>query len=108
MWRAGAVHDALADRHALVLVELDGAVLQVNEELPLQHEEELVLVVVLVPVELALEAADADDAVVDLGERAVPPGVVYGAEERPEVNQFAVCVCRNFGLDVVGGSWGEV
>ena len=41
---------------ALLRLERDGlAVLEVDEQPPLEHEEELVLVVVLVPVEVALD-----------------------------------------------------
>src|SRR5580700_7492928 len=49
---ARAVHDALRHDEALVRLELDRALLEVDDEAPLEHEEELIVVVVLVPVVL--------------------------------------------------------
>src|SRR6185503_6855692 len=54
--------------------EIEGAAtFDVHEEASLHHVEELVLAIVLVPVELALEDPEAYDAIVDLAERLVPP-----------------------------------
>ena len=54
------------DRERLVRLEHDGVrVLDVDLQLPREHEEELVLDVVLVPVEVALDHAEAHDRVVD-------------------------------------------
>src|SRR5262249_26512245 len=52
----------------------------VEEERAVDHEEELVLDVVIVPVELAVEHADTRDAVVDHGQGLVPPrlGAIVG------------------------------
>src|SRR5579863_2004604 len=55
----GAVDDALGDDEALPGLELDGLVLEVHEELPVEDEEELVVLVVLVPVVFALVHAQA-------------------------------------------------
>jgi hypothetical protein len=67
------VEHALRDHHALARAELDRAPLEVDEEPPLHHLEVLVLAVVPVPVELALEDAEPHEAVVHAAERAVPP-----------------------------------
>ena len=53
--------------------------LDVDQQPALEDEEELVLVVVLVPVEVAVEDAQADDRVVDRRERLVEPGLVRAA-----------------------------
>src|SRR5262249_32888362 len=84
--RARAVHDAPWHDEALERLELDRAVLEVDEEAALEHEEELVVLVVLVPVVLTLEDAEADDRVVHLAERLVVPGVVALRDERGHVD----------------------
>ena len=53
-------------------------VLDVDQQPALEHEEELVLVVVLVPVEVAFDDPQAHDGVVDLGQRLVEPRLVRG------------------------------
>jgi len=66
--------------HAASLVRADGdralVWLQIDRQLALDDEEELVLVVVLVPVEVALDDAQADHGVVDRDERLVEPRFV--------------------------------
>src|SRR3569623_3293766 len=71
--------DALRDREALVLRERDGPTsLEVEQELAVEDDEALVLAVVRVPVVLALDDAEANDAVVDLGQRLIEPRLVRG------------------------------
>src|SRR4051794_39675852 len=77
--RTRPVDDALRDRVALVAVERDRvAVLEVDEQPAVEDEEEFVGVVVLVPVEVPVEHADADDGVVDRGQGLVEPRLVPG------------------------------
>src|SRR5205085_4492184 len=65
----------------------------------LEHEEELVLLVVLVPVEVALENAEPDDGVVHRRERLVEPGVMRrGLGTDVDVRKLAVLVVE---VDVV-------
>jgi len=60
-------------------LERDGvAAFDVDDEPAVHDEEELVLVVVLVPVEVALDDAEADDGVVDARQRLVEPRLVRG------------------------------
>jgi hypothetical protein len=61
---AGPVPDPARHRNSLAWAEFDRAILQVDEQPTLHHEEELVLFVVMVPMELALDHADADHAIV--------------------------------------------
>ena len=64
--RAGAVHDPVGHGEALVRIERHRLVpLDVDWQLAREHEEELVFVVVLVPVKVAVEDAQAHDRVVD-------------------------------------------
>ena len=75
-WRPRPVSDSARDEGALVGRQAQRLVLEVDEELAGDYVEELVLVVVLMPVELALEDADAQQAIVDSAEGAIEPGVV--------------------------------
>src|SRR4051794_23342647 len=68
--RPRAMHDAAGDGVALMGIERHGlAVFEVDEQPAVEDEEELVGLVVLVPVEVAVEHADADHALVDRRER---------------------------------------
>src|SRR5215204_2728231 len=85
--RPRPVEDAARDRDALVRAEDErvGA-LHVDLELALEDEEELVLGLVLVPVELSFDDSETDDGVVDLRERLVEPrldGGRLGADVDP-------------------------
>jgi hypothetical protein len=74
------MHDATGYGVALVLPEGDRlAALDVDEELPVEHEEELVFVVVLVPVEFPLDDAEPNDSVVVFG------STCHSDEPRPEL-----------------------
>src|SRR5271166_1628311 len=66
--RPRAVDDSLGHHEALARRQLDGAALQVDQEPSLQDVEELILIVVLVPVVLALNDAEPDHRVVDPAE----------------------------------------
>src|SRR5579871_6750576 len=72
---ARAVHDALGHDEALARAEIDRALLQIDQEMPFEDEEELVQVVVLVPVILALHDAEANDGIVDPAQRLVVPTI---------------------------------
>ena len=68
---------ASGHRVSLVLPEGDGgAVFEIDQEFAVEDQEELVLVVVLVPVELAFEDAESHDSIVYRGQRLVEPGLV--------------------------------
>ncbi len=73
---------------AVMRFEGDGPVFQVNEEPSLEDEEELVFLVVLVPVEFSLHHAEANDTLVDPAERLVVPLVLGGCDEAWDVNKL--------------------
>ena len=85
---ARAVLRVPGDGEALAGIELDGAVFEVDQEAALDDEEELVLAVVLVPVELAVQDAEADDAIVHPAERLVVPGFFAGVGEGLHVDEL--------------------
>ena len=59
--------------------QIDGAIFHLDEEAAADDVEELVLVVVLVPVILALHGAEAHHGLVHLAQGLVVPGVLVGA-----------------------------
>ena len=55
--RACAVNDALRDNKPLLLRKLDTSILEINDKTTVENKEELIVVVVFVPVILALHDA---------------------------------------------------
>jgi len=82
------MHHAFRDRKALPWPQFDSPAFQVDLEAPLDDVEELVFLVVLVPVELALEDAEPDDAVIHPAERLVVPRVLTRVDERLDVDEL--------------------
>lgn len=96
------MHDAFADSDPLVLVERDCLAFEIDVERAFEDEEELVVVVVFVPVKLPFEVPDPHDALIDLSQGPVPPGMVDALQQRGQIDQFLVAV-EGLGLDVVLG-----
>jgi len=68
------MEDAFGDCYALMRGQDDGFVLKLDIQCAIDYEEEFILVVVLVPMELAfVENAKPYYAVIDLAERTVVP-----------------------------------
>ena len=67
-------------------------VVHVDQQLSLDHVEKLVVIVVLVPVILAFNYAQANHRFVHLAKRLVIPLVGAGGGERPLVDYFALLV----------------
>ena len=67
------MHHTARDRKSLLGHELDGAVFEVDEEPAVDNVEELIIGIVLVPVILTLEDAQANNRFVHLAERLVVP-----------------------------------
>lgn len=86
------MRDTLGHRVAL-LVPKDNSVtiVEIDEQLAFENQEELVLVIMLVPVELALDDPEPYDGVVDRGQGLVEPGFV-GLYLRRDVDQREAAV----------------
>ena len=82
------MNDPARDGVALMDSERDCLAFQINQKLSLQHEEEFILLVVLVPVKLALHDAETNDAIVHLAKSLVVPLVIAGGDETGHVYQF--------------------
>lgn len=75
------MHHPSGNRKPLSGCGLDRPAFQVNYEAPLDHVEELILLVVLMPVELALHDVKPNDAVVHSAQRLVIPRSLAGFNE---------------------------
>src|SRR6266550_4289305 len=82
------MHHALRNGHALPRRELDPPALQLDDEPSLHHVEELVLPVVLMPVELPLHHAEPHDTVVDTAQCLIIPGVPGRLDKRLNVDEL--------------------
>jgi len=80
--------DALRDHEALSLGKLDASLLEIDNETAFKNKEELVVVVVLVPMVLALHDAETDDRIVHMAQRLVVPAVGTRIYQRGDVNQL--------------------
>jgi hypothetical protein len=69
------VSDSSRDHDPLAGKQFHSSLVEVQEELSIDDIEELVFFIVLVPVEFAVEDAEAHDAVIDKRQRLVPPAV---------------------------------
>ena len=92
------MHDALGNHHALSRRELNGAAFDVDEQLALDHVEELVVVIVFVPVVFAFNHSQADHRFVHLAERLVEPLVWVRIGDG-----FFVDDARKYGTNMVAG-----
>jgi hypothetical protein len=72
----------MGDNKPLARRELDNAVFEIDEQFALDHIEELVISVVLVPVILAFDDADAHHRLVDFAESLIEPLELTGIGER--------------------------
>ena len=71
--RSRAVHDAFGHDESLARLQHDSPILEIDQEKSLDDVEELVEIVVLVPVILSLHDTDSHDRVVDPAQRLVEP-----------------------------------
>ena len=69
------MNDSSRDDKALLLDKLDAPILEIDDETTFDDKEELVVIVMLVPVVLALQDAETDDRIVHLAKRLVVPAV---------------------------------
>jgi len=83
---ARAVNDALRHDVPLLRSQIDGAVLEVNDETAVENKEELVVVVVFMPMILAAHDAQANDRVVHFAQRLVIPSVGARSDQRRNVD----------------------
>ncbi len=82
------MHYTFRDCKSLPRCKLDRPVFQINDETPLHHIEELVFLIVLVPVELSLHDAEPDDAIIHLAKCLVIPRILARIDECLNVNEL--------------------
>ena len=80
--------DALGHHYALPRVQRDGPVLEVDQELAGHAVEELVIVVVLVPVVFTLHDTEPHDRLVHLAEGLVVPRELAVIDQLADVDEL--------------------
>src|SRR5205823_7396017 len=84
---AGAVLDAFGNDESLLWLQINRAILEIDDKVPLQDKEELVVIVIFVPVVLALHNPQANNGVVHLAKRLVVPLIGAGFHQGRNVHQ---------------------
>jgi len=79
--------DALGNDKSLLWLQSNRAIFEIDDEVPFQDKEELVVVVMFVPMVLASHYPQANNGVVHLAERLVIPPVGAGFHQRWYVHQ---------------------
>src|SRR4029077_9393998 len=74
---ARAMDDALGYDIAMPRLQINGLPFEIDDEVPIQDKEKLVVFVVLMPVVLALHHSQADNGVVHFAQGLVVPLVFY-------------------------------
>lgn len=80
--------DTFRNGIALVCAERYRFVFQVNEQRTFENEEELVFSIMLVPMKVALENAQPNDAIVHLAKGLVVPFLAASGHEARHVDQL--------------------
>jgi len=80
------MQDTLGHNHSLSRTELDRSAFEINQQLPLEHVEKFVIVIMLVSVVLALHNAKTHHGAIHLTESLVVPLVRTRIGERLFVN----------------------
>jgi hypothetical protein len=82
------MNDSSRNDIALLWVKLDRLILEVDDEHSVDNIEELIDVVVLVPVVFAFDNSNPDYGVVDFAESLVEPLVFYSVDYRLDVDEL--------------------
>ena len=72
------MHNTLWNDKALIGQKFNGATFEIDDELSTQYEEELIVIVVLMPVVFPLHYAQAHHRIVHLAKRLIVPLVSDG------------------------------
>src|SRR5690242_6110439 len=94
LWSPRPMQHTFWDAKPLSRCELDRSALQLDHKTALNHIEELVFVVVLVPVELSLHDAEPHDTVIHSAQCLVVPGVPACIDEFLNVDALERSVPR--------------
>ena len=73
---------------ALQWSEIDDAVFEIDEQPPLHHVEELIIIVVFVPMVFAFDDTDAHHRIIDLAQRLIEPLVFAAVGQRLYVDHL--------------------
>jgi hypothetical protein len=85
--RACAVNDPFRYDVSLLRLKIDRLIFEINDEVTVEDKEELIVIVMLVPVVLPLHHAKPGYGIVHFAKRLVVPTVGAGVDQRRNVNQ---------------------
>lgn len=78
--RVREVHHAARHEHGLAGMEIDGMGLELDLQIAFEHEEELILLFVLVPMKIPVQHPQPHYAIVHADQSLIPPRLMRGAE----------------------------
>ena len=78
----------LWNNKALLRLQFNRAVFQIDEKAALNNEEELIIIVVFVPMIFALHHPQPNNRVVYFSKRLVVPAICTGRDQRRNVNKL--------------------
>jgi hypothetical protein len=84
--RSSAVYNALRNDEPFSRLQVNRFAFQVDNEVAIEHKEELVVVIVLMPVVLALHHAQANNGIVNFAQCLVVPLVRARLYKRGNIN----------------------
>ena len=79
--------DAFGNDKSLLWLQVDRAIFEIDDKVPFQDKEELIVVLMFVPVILALHDPEANNGVVHLAKRLVIPCIGAGFHQGRYVHQ---------------------
>jgi hypothetical protein len=85
--RARAMDDAFGYDEAFSRLQIDRTVLEIDDEVAFEHEKELVIILVPVPVILALHYAEANHRIIHLAQRLVVPTIGAGLDQSRHIDR---------------------
>ena len=88
--RTGPVHDPFGDGDALARIQFYRLVFEIDEQLPFRNKEELVIIVVLMPMEFAFHDPDSHDAFIHLCQGLIEPFIGTGRHHLGNVDALEV------------------
>lgn len=81
------MHYTLWHNKTLLYLQINGSVFEVNNEMSFENEEELVVVIVFMPVILALHHTQSNDGIINFAKGLVVPAILALTHKRRNVDQ---------------------
>jgi hypothetical protein len=82
------MHHAFRNYDGFARGQVEATILEIDKQLAADHVEELIFVVVLMPMIFAVDNSEPDDRLVHFAQRLVVPLIAARIDERRDVNHF--------------------